>query len=63
MDMFIDHLNAKFHIPSSNGSLIIAIKPKTEQSFRKTALSTLQEKKTSTKVEYFTQDPYIISGS
>jgi len=29
------HFQTKFHIPSSNGSLVIAMKPKAKEKFRK----------------------------
>jgi hypothetical protein len=32
--MFMNYLLAKFYEPSSNGSLVIAMKPKAEEKFR-----------------------------
>jgi hypothetical protein len=61
VDMVVICLHTKFHMPSSNGSLVIATKPKTKYTFHAEVTLFYTHKNTLTKVAYFSNIlPYII---
>jgi hypothetical protein len=65
LNMFMNRLRTKFHMPSSNGSLAVAIKPKTKHRVHAAAMFfSILQKQNLTEVSYFRRlQDFITSGS